>query len=67
MVKGDTFYDVAGGAFRLFVNNMYYAAMKERHLYGQEECTQQEYWDTNKFWLKEKFRETSKNMLDIEN
>jgi hypothetical protein len=46
---------------------MYYAAMKERHLYGQEECTQQEYWDTNKFWLKEKFRETSKNILDIEN
>ena len=65
MVKGDSFYDAAGGAFRLFVSNMYYAAMKERHRWGQEECTLQEYWDTNKFWLKNKFRESDGNVLDI--
>lgn len=65
MVKGDSFYDAAGGAFRLFVSNMYYAAMKERHRWGQEECTLQEYWDANKFWLKDKFRESGGNVLDI--
>ncbi len=64
-MEGESFYDSVGGHFRHFVNNMYYAAMKERDRYGQEECTLQEYWDTNKFWLKEKFKETGGNMIDI--
>lgn len=66
MVKGDSFYDAAGGPFRLFVSNMYYAAMKERDRWGEAECSMQEYWDNNKYWLKKKFQETSGNVLDIE-
>jgi len=49
--------------FRLYVNNMYYAAMRERDRYGQQECELQEYWDQNKFWLKEKYK-ISGNVLD---
>jgi hypothetical protein len=62
---GDSFYDAAGGAFRVFVNNMYYAAMKERNRYGQVECSLQEYFDANKYWLKHRFKDTGGNMLDI--
>jgi hypothetical protein len=62
---GDSFYDAAGGAFRVFVNNMYYAAMKERNRYGQDECSLQEYFDGNKYWLKHRFKDTGGNMLDI--
>lgn len=50
--------------FRLYVNNMYYAAMKERDRYGQTECSLQEYWSDNKFWLKENYKKFG-NKLDI--
>lgn len=49
--------------FRLYVNNMYYAAMHERNRYSQPECSLQEYWDQNKFWLKEKYK-TDGNVID---
>jgi hypothetical protein len=50
--------------FRLYVNNMYQAAMNERTDYNQETCTVQEYFDKNKFWLKEMYKE-NKNVVDI--
>mgnify|MGYP001601197011 CR=1 FL=1 len=45
------------GDFRLFVNNMYHSAMKERSHFSQDRCTVQEYFDANKFWLKNMFKE----------
>ena len=36
--------------FRLYVNNMYQAAMNERTDYNQETCTVQEYFNKNKFF-----------------
>ncbi len=42
--------------FRLFVNNMYQAAMNERACYKQSPCTVQEYFDQNKFWLKNQYK-----------
>lgn len=50
--------------FRLFVNNMFHAAMKERNDYNQEPCTIQEYFDSNKFWLKSMYKKHG-NLLDI--
>ena len=64
-MEGDSFFDSVGGQFRHFVRNMYYAAMKERELWNQDTCTIEEYFSINKYWLKEKFKETGGNMLDI--
>ena len=64
-MEGDSFYDSVGGQFRHFVNNMYYAAMREREYYNQETCTCAEYFKINKYWLKQRFQETGGNMLDI--
>jgi hypothetical protein len=67
-MEGDNNYlDSVGGHFRHFVNNMFYAAMREREYYHQETCTLEEYFTNNKYWLKEKFKETGGNMIDITN
>jgi len=64
-MEGDNYLDSVGGHFRHFVNNMYYAAMKERDQWNQEICTREEYIAKNKNWLKERFKETGGNILDI--
>ena len=56
---------VKDNEFRLYVNNMFHAAMKERNNYNQELCTIQEYFDLNKFWLKSMYKKHS-NLLDIQ-
>ena len=52
--------------FRLFVNNMYQAAMNERADWKSEPSTIQEYFDNNKFWLKSQFQ-SGKEIIDIVN
>lgn len=56
---------VKDNEFRLYVNNMFHAAMKERDNYNQELCTIQEYFDLNKFWLKSMYKKHG-NLLDIQ-
>jgi|11_taG_2_1085331.scaffolds.fasta_scaffold37981_2 hypothetical protein len=56
---------VKDNEFRLYVNNMFHAAMKERKNYNQETCTIQEYFDLNKFWLKSMYKKHG-NLLDIQ-
>lgn len=47
--------------FRLWVSNMYHDSVRERMDFREKIITLEEYWNTNKFWLKAKFKRQNKN------
>lgn len=44
-------------AFRNYVHNLYYEAMKERFLWRQPECPACEWFQASKWFIRKKYRE----------
>jgi hypothetical protein len=42
--------------FRMWVQNLWIDNCEERLVYKQDPVTQQQYWDTYKWWIKREYR-----------
>ena len=42
--------------FRMWVQNLWIENCEERLVYKQDPVTQQQYWDTYKWWIKREYR-----------
>ena len=42
--------------FRMWVQNLWMDNCEERLVYQQDPITQQQYWDTYKWWIKREYR-----------
>ena len=42
--------------FRMWVQNLWIENYEERLVYKQDPVTQQQYWDTYKWWIKREYR-----------
>ena len=45
--------------FRMWVQNLWIENCEERLVYQQDPVTQQQYWDTYKWWIKREYRHNS--------
>ena len=45
--------------FRMWVHNLWIDNCEERLVYKQDPVTQQQYWNTYKWWIKREYRHSS--------